>query len=109
MPFREIRKFRDIIFVANSFKCQYQLNSISCLGYTLDTKCFKLDVSFIDPLIQAHLAKNISAIRPLIGVIQFRSRFIPNFPKLLSPLFGLVSNTDFVWEQRHEDISRNTL
>ena len=103
------RLFCEKNILVNPSKCHFTLSSVSCLGYTVDPEGFRPDASRLAPLMQAPSPSNMSSLRSWFGVVQFSSRFIPNFTQLLSPLFGIISSQQFKWEQQHEDILRRTL
>lgn len=47
---------------------------------------------------------NVKSLQRFLGKVNYYHRFIPNAPKLLSPLYALLKkNSIFVWDQKCEE------
>lgn len=84
-------------------KCKFAQQTVEYLGFTISGKTIRPLESRIDLLSNTKPPSDKTELRSIIGKLNFYSRFIPQYSKLLEPLRGLFrKNTDFQWKESHQ-------
>ena len=84
------KRLKDNGFNLKRAKCEFFRNSVSYLGYKLDTHGLHVLDEKIRPIIQAPEPVNEAELRSFIGVLSHYRRFLPNISTTLSPLYALL-------------------
>ena len=74
-----LHRFKKFNVRINSDKCVIGVSEFDCLGYHVSSAGFSPDLHRLKPLIDVKSPTNFSELRSLMGVLQYYSKFIPNF------------------------------
>lgn len=84
-------------------KCHFAKKQVKYLGFIVSGDSIRPIPERIDLLRRAEPPKDKTELRSIIGRINFYSRFIPNYSKLLEPLRTLLTkNKDYQWKSHHQ-------
>jgi hypothetical protein len=79
------------------------------LGHHVSSEGIKVDPAKIEAIIRLPPPKTQKEVRRFLGHARYYRRFIENFTKIATPMFGLlIKDVDFVWTE-HCQISFETL
>ena len=79
----------------NANKSQFNVKQLKYLGYIINREGITADIERIKALQLAPKPQSPEQLRSFLGLVQFYSRFIPNFSALTQPLYELLQ--DFQW------------
>ena len=80
-------------------KCQFEVDTIDFVGYTISPKGVSMDKSKIKTILDWKPPQNIHDIQVFLGFCNFYRRFINNFAKISAPLTRLLrKNQKFQWD-----------
>lgn len=84
-------------------KCSFAKTEVEYLGFIISGDSIRPMKSKVDTLCKQSHPKDKTELRSVIGKLNFYSRFIPNYSKLLEPLRELFrKNKDFQWYPNHQ-------
>lgn len=85
-------------------KCSFAQREVKYLGFQVSGDSIKPITSKIDWLMKSEAPKDKTELRSIIGKLNFYSRFITNYSKLLEPLRSLLTkNKDYQWKPFHQE------
>lgn len=85
-------------------KCCFARREVKYLGFVISGKEIRPVEERIETLRLSNPPKDKTELRSIIGKLNFYSRFIPNYSKLLEPLRSLLmKNKDFQWKKLHQE------
>lgn len=88
----------------NLSKCEFFQKQINYLGFTIDEQGLKKNEERISSVLNAPTPCNISEVRGFLGMVNYYSKFIPNYASKMSPLYELLQkNTKFVWSRKCQE------
>lgn len=91
-------------------KCNFATNEVYYLGFTINGNNIKPLEDKVETLIKSKPPRNRTELRSILGKLNFYSRFIPNYSKLLEPFRSLLSkNRDFQWKSSHQKAFENII
>lgn len=89
----------------NKDKCKIDVQQLKYLGHIISKDGITLDDSRIKAIVSMKSPKNRKELERFLGVINYVSKFIPNFQNLFSPLRSLLKkDVNFVWLEQHERV-----
>lgn len=81
-------------------KCEFFKNTITYLGYKIDSKGLHSDSSKIEAIVNVARPTNVSELRAFLGMVNYYHKFIPNCADILKPLYSLLQiNQPFIWSK----------
>ncbi|XP_065208322.1 uncharacterized protein K02A2.6-like [Planococcus citri] len=93
--------FREHGLKLNKDKCQFNLKSITYLGFVIDANGIRKTPEKIETIVKCDYPKNIEQLRSFIGLINYYGRFIPNMADILAPMYQLMQkDVQFVWNNQ---------
>lgn len=91
-------------------KCSFARTEVKYLGFSISGEKIKPLSEKVDSLSLSNPPKDKTELRSVIGKLNFYSRFIPNYSRLLEPLRELFrKNRDFQWQPHHQAAYKDTL
>ena len=77
----------------NGEKCQFRLPKLTFFGHDLNSEGVIPSEEKIAAVLNARVPKNVSEVRSFVQLVQYSSKFIPNFSQVASPC-GKYSGRD---------------
>ena len=82
----------------NFDKCNFFASSVKYLGYVFSNDNVSPDTEKVRAIIDAPEPTNLKQVQAFAGMINYYSRFIPNFSCIMSPLYSLMKkDVQFKW------------
>lgn len=82
----------------NLSKCSFFQEKISYLGHDIDKNGMRKNKDRTKSVLDSPPPTNVSEVRAFLGMVNYHSKFIPNFAKKMKPLYHLLEkNVDFNW------------
>jgi len=79
-------------------KCQFSVNSVEFLGYTISSSGIGMDPSKVNSVLNLPVPSNIRQLQSFLGFSNFYRMFVPNYTRILIPLLSLLKkDVEFVW------------
>lgn len=92
-------------FSFNFKKCSFMKKEIEYLGYVVSSGALKPNPRKVQALQNAPKPSTVKQVRQFIGLATYFRQFIPNFSKLLKPLYPLTSGKGrIIWTAEHDKI-----
>lgn len=85
-----LAKLQSVGLRLNPDKCVFFQEKISYLGFDIDRNGLSKNNRNIESVIDAPYPKDVSGVRAFIGLVNFFSKFIPNFAEKMEPLYRLM-------------------
>ncbi|CAK1585312.1 unnamed protein product [Parnassius mnemosyne] len=90
-------------FSLNISKCSFLKTKIEYLGNIIENGTVKPSPRKIQALTDSLTPKTIKEVRQFNGLAGYFRKFVPNFSKIMAPLYNLTkTNVSFNWTERHE-------
>ena len=84
-------------------KCQFLKDKVKYMGHILSKQGISPVKSKLEAIQQAPRPADVSQLRSFLGMINYYSKFIPDFSCKLHPLYELLSNrTKWFWSESCE-------
>lgn len=84
-------------------KCKFAFKEVDYLGFRISGNHIEPLKDKLDSLLQTKAPRDRTELRSIVGKLNFYSRFIPNYSKLLEPFRQLLQkNRDFQWKEDHQ-------
>lgn len=84
-------------------KCYFAQEEVKYLGFQISGQSIRPIQSKVDWLTRSQAPRDKTELRSIIGKLNFYSRFITNYSKLLEPLRTLLTkNKDYQWKSYHQ-------
>ncbi|CAK1552936.1 unnamed protein product, partial [Leptosia nina] len=104
---RTLKALSDAGFSLNIKKCKFMKNKIDYLGYVIKAGEVTPNPKKIQALIDAPTPKTATQVRQFLGLASYFRRFIPNFTRLVGPLYPLTKlKGPIKWTESHNDIHK---
>ena len=82
----------------NGAKCQFRLHKLTFFGHDLSREGVSPSEEKIGIVVNAQPSKNASAVRLFVQLVQYSSKFIPNFSQVAEPVRKLLRKGQaFIW------------
>ena len=100
-------RLNDYGVVINPVKCEFGVNEITILGYTVNANGIKPLAERVDAIVEVPLPETLKALRKYLGMVNFYWRFIPGAAKIFQPLNDLLKggkkgNAPIGWSEKSE-------
>ena len=97
-------RLSDKHLTLNRSKCVFNKSSFEFFGYVFTKNGMEVDSKKVAAVVNLPNPTNQSAVRSLLGMTNFVSRFIPDYATLTEPLRELThKNSVFAWSGKHEE------
>lgn len=92
----------------NLKKCEFFKEKITFLGFKIDKTGMSKNQDRIKSIIDAPKPTNVSEIRAFIGMVNYHSKYIPDFARKMIPFYKLLKkNTKFEWSETCQNAFNN--
>ena len=79
-------------------KCRFRLHRLTFFGHDLSSQGVVPSEEKIAPVVNVQASKNASEVKSFVQLVQYWSKFIPNFSQVGQPLRKLLrKGQTFVW------------
>ena len=96
--YRVLLKLQDCGLKLKKDKFHYMMDEITYLGYTISQNGISPTEEKVKAVKQAKPPTNVSELQSFIGMANFLRRFVPDFAKVMSPLYKLLcKKTVWYW------------
>ena len=107
-----LQRLREHNLTLNKDKCEFNKTTIEFYGYLFSAKGVSADPKKIESIQNASNPRNATELRSLLGLVNYVSRFIPDYATITAPLRELTrKNARWQWNSRHQqaldEIKRN--
>lgn len=93
-----LTRLREVNLKLNLDKCEFFQKKITYLGFNIDSTGLSKTNERVESVLRAPIPNNISELRAFVGLVNYYSRFIPNYAEKMVPLYGLLQkDNEFVW------------
>ena len=88
----------------NGDKCKFGVSEVTFFGYTIAENGIRPTDETVAAIRNAPKPSNASEVRSFLGLVNYCSRFIPNFSTIAAPLRQLThKGTPFTWTKLHQN------
>lgn len=91
-----LQRAKEIGMKFNKDKCKFGVNEIVYLGHVFDKHGMRPDKSKIKAIVEMPQPKDRKGLERFLGIINYLSKFIPNYSERVAVLRGLLKK-DSVW------------
>ena len=93
-----LRRLQESGLTFNGEKCRFRLHRLTFFGHDFRNEGVVPSKEKIAAVVSAQASKNASEVRSFVQLVQYSSKFIPNFSQVLEPLRKLLRKEQpFVW------------
>lgn len=98
-----LSKLESVGLRLNSEKCEFFKHKVSYLGFNINRDGLSLNKDRISSVLDAPVPKNVSEVRAFVGMLNYYSKFIPNFAHKMAPLYELLrKEVEFKWTKTRQ-------
>ena len=98
-----LHRLRRANLQVNLNKCQFAIDTVDYLGYTLTRAGFKPQVNKVQAILKLQPPRTVKQVRKLLGFINFYKDFIKDRSTILQPIVSLTKkSTAFQWISLHD-------
>lgn len=102
-----LRRLMESGLTLNPEKCEFRVPKLTFFGHDLSENGISPSEEKVKAIKNAEAPKSASEVRSFLGLVQYSSRFIPNFSEISEPLRRLTrKNTEFKWESEQDKAFR---
>ena len=91
-----LQRLQDAGMRLKATKTEFMLPQVSYLGHTLSASGMAPSPGRIDAMVNANAPTSVSELQSFIGSANYVRKFIPNFARIMAPLYALLKK-DTVW------------
>ena len=93
-----LQRLRESGHTLDGEKFQFRLHKLTFFGHDLSSEGVAPSEEMIAAVVNAQAPKNVSEVRSFVQLVQYSSKFIPNFSQVAEPLWKLLrKGQPFVW------------
>ncbi|CAB0015346.1 unnamed protein product [Nesidiocoris tenuis] len=97
-------------FYLNLEKCSFIIKRVQYLGFEVEAGEIRPNPAKIEALTQLPPPKTVTELRQFIGLASYFRRFVPDFSKIMAPLFRMTSSKSGLdWTNEHEQIRKDVI
>ncbi|KAJ0175476.1 hypothetical protein K1T71_008635 [Dendrolimus kikuchii] len=98
-----LEKARAVGIKFNRDKCEFCVEQITYLGHTFNKHGMQVDKEKLRAIKEMPNPKDKLSLERFLGMVNYLSKFIPNFSELSSPLRCLLKKgSEWTWDKTHE-------
>ena len=99
-----LARIQDCGLTLNGDKCKFSVSEVTFFGYTISANGIRPTDETVTAIRNAPKPSNASEVRSFLGLVNYCSRFIPNFSTVAAPLRQLThKGTPFTWTKLHQN------
>jgi hypothetical protein len=99
-----LQRLRDHHLYAKFSKCEFWLDTIKFLGYTISSDGISVDPSKVQEVLDWKPPMSVHQIRSFLGLAGYYRHFIPDFSRIAKPMTELLKKgVKFSWDHKCED------
>jgi hypothetical protein len=96
-----LQRLRDHRLYAKFSKCEFWLDFVKFLGYTISSEGISVDPTKIQEVMDWKPPTSVHQIRSFLGLAGYYRRFIPDFSKIAKPMTELLKKEiKFCWDDK---------
>ena len=85
-------------------KCDFLMTEGTVLGHVISQQGLQVDPNKIAIIQRVPPPQKVRDVRSFLGLVGYYKRFIKDFNKLASPLFGLLGkDVEFIWSENCQE------
>eukprot|EP00253_Pinus_taeda_P026735 PITA_26735 len=85
-------------------KCEFLMTEGTVLGHTISQQGLQVDPNKIAIIQRVPSPQKVRNVQSFLGLARYYRRFIKDFSKLASPLFGLLGkDVEFIWTDNYQE------
>jgi len=85
-------------------KCEFLITEGTMLGHAISQQGLQVDTNKIFIIQRVPPPQKVRDVRGFLGLVGYYRRFIKDFSKLASPLFGLLGKyVEFIWLENYQE------
>ncbi|KAI4293409.1 hypothetical protein PAPHI01_2683, partial [Pancytospora philotis] len=89
--------------IVNREKCKFRCTSVEFLGHEISKDGVRPSSAKIETIMSVAQPKSKKDVMSLIGLFNYFRRFVPNFAKVMCPLYDLLKQEQrFSWKEEHQ-------
>jgi hypothetical protein len=101
---RVLTRLRDKNITLNKKKCEFNKVSLEFYGFVFSKNGISADPAKVEAIKSAENPRNASEMRSYLGMVNYCSRFIPDFATVCKPLRNLTrKNQSWIWTKQHSN------
>ena len=102
-----LNKCIEMKLLLSPMKCEFLMTAGTMLGHSISQQGLQVDPNKIDIIQRVPPPQKQRDVRSFLGLAGYYQRFIKDFSKLASPLFGLLAKSSkFIWSKScHETLN----
>lgn len=98
-----LQRLRESGLTLNGAKCGFRLHRLTFFGHDLSSEGVAPSEEKVAAVVNARAPKNTSEVRSFVQLVQYSSKFIPNFSQVAEPLRKLLRKDEpFVWGKEQQ-------
>lgn len=102
-----LKALSDAGFSFNIKKCKFMKSQVDYLGYVIRAGEVTPNPRKIQALVDAPTPKTATNVRQFLGLASYFRRFIPNYTRIVGPLYPLTKlKGPIKWTKAHDDIHK---
>jgi len=99
-----LQRAHEINLKLNKAKCHFRVDKVSYMGHTISAQGLHPDPEKVRAVQELPTPNNKEDLQRFLGMINYLSRFVPNFSAETYPLRDLLRNdSEWCWLQQHAD------
>jgi hypothetical protein len=99
-----LQRLREHHLYAKFSKCEFWLDIVKFLGYTISSDSISIDSSKVQKVMDWKPPTSVHQIRSFLGLAGYYHRFIPDFSKIAKPMTELLKKeVKFSWNKKCEE------
>ena len=99
-----LARLQECGLTLNGDKCKFGVSEVTFFGYTIAENGIRPTDKTVAAIRHAPKPSNASEVRRFLGLVNYCSRFIPNFSTAAAPLRQLThKGTPFTWTKLHQN------
>ena len=99
-----LARLQECGLTLNGDKCKFGVSEVTFFGYTIAENGIRPTDETVAAIRNAPKPSNASEVRSFLGLVNYCSRFIPNFSTIAAPLRQLThKGTPFTWTKLHQN------
>lgn len=100
---RLLDRAREVGIKFNRDKCEFCVEQVTYLGHVFSEKGMQIDTNKIKAIMDMPEPRDRPSLERFLGMINYLSKFIPNYSQMAGPLRGLLKKgNEWVWDSVHQ-------
>ena len=97
------KRLKEAGLKLNLNKCNFFQKEIKFLGHVINKKGLFKDKEKLDAVVKVPNPTSFTELKAFLGMVNYYGKFIPMNADLLAPLYALLKEKNFYWNQHHEE------